>query len=147
MWVETLGAGVQAWNADGTSTDRLEWGSWIGLWETKTRQRRGTCAYAGCRRKAEHGGHVWMKMKGLCIVPICRRCNSVTNVDRFQHSDGQHSRLKAGTAVVRLPPAAGLFSAERRIAIRVCSACECDISRRPRNHTLCLACWRAARRR
>ena len=146
MHVEVLRNAVSAWNADGTGSDRPERGSWIQLWEDMTGRNRGACAYAGCWRAAEDGGHVWMKMKGLCIVPICRQCNSVTNTDRMQQQDGQHSQLRAGITVVRLAPTPEMRHADRRIAVRVCAECECDISGRPRTHTLCLECWQGGRR-
>jgi hypothetical protein len=141
---ERLDRAVPAWNVDGSSGDCLAWGSWIKFWETHARQKRGKCAYADCSRRAEVGGHVWMKMRGLCIAPICHSCNSCRNPDRMQHADGQHSRLRSGTVVVRIWPTAEILGAARRVAIRVCATCRCDISARPRSHTLCYPCWKKA---
>lgn len=142
MRVERLFRAWPAWNVDGSSCDLLEWGSWIGLWEELTGQQRGRCAYQGCTRNAQHGGHVWLKRRGLCIVPICRQCNSSANTARMQQADGQHSKLRAGCSVVRLEPTAAILGAARRIAVRVCTNCERDLTGRPPNHTLCLRCYR-----
>ena len=96
-----LASHVHAWNVDGSSSDSPPDGtSWIKHWETQTGAVRSMCAYRGCKRKASHGGHVWIKMKGPHIAPICAPCNSTLNAYRMQHEKGHHSYLSAGTMVV-----------------------------------------------
>ena len=95
---------VHAWNIDGSASDRLRFCSWIRKWEEEVDQIRGRCAYQGCEGNAEHGGHVWVKRKGVFLVPLCARCNSPTNPDRMQNEHGNHSNLKLGTVAVGLGP-------------------------------------------
>jgi len=105
-----------AWNVDGSSTDSLEYYSWIKFWEVKTGQARGICSFSDCTKQAEVGGHIWLKRKGPHIAPICKGCNYVENVKRLQHDDGKHSTLKKGTFVVRVNTTEEMKNAVRRIA-------------------------------
>lgn len=140
--VVTLRSHVHAWNVDGSSTDRLVEGSWIQHWETETGLTRGLCSYRGCRRQATHGGHVWIKRRGVCLTPICAACNSVSNVDRMQHTDGRHSELRAGITVVGMAYTRDMQESGRRLAARRrCVECGDDISDHPESHTLCRGCY------
>ena len=145
--VERLSRGVEAWNIDGSSTDQLDGQSWIAFWEEQTKLKRGKCSYVSCSRRSEHGGHVWMKGHGPCIVPICSGCNSPCTAYRMQQADGNNSRLRAGTTVVHISMTQDMMTAQRRIVVRCCESCKCDISDRPTNHTVCLDCWRGIRSR
>lgn len=140
---------VHAWNVDGSSNDKPPYGmSWIRYWGQQTKLVRSACAYHGCRRKATRGGHVWIKTRGVHLVPICAPCNSTRNVNRMQHDKGRHSSLSAGTTVVPMRHTPAMQWSDRRIATdaRECEGCGTDISNRPASHTLCLRCFRGGRR-
>lgn len=139
---------THAWNVDGSSSDKPPYGtSWIRHWEKQTGLVRSACAYDGCRRKATHGGHVWIKLRGVHLAPICAPCNSTRNADRMQHEKGRHSYLSAGTVVVHMRHTTEMQWSERRIACdaRECEECGRDISNRPASHTVCLQCFRGRR--
>ena len=144
--VKRLLRGVDAWNVDGSSTDKLHRQSWIVFWEEQTGLRRNKCSYKGCSRRGEHGGHLWLKGHGVCIAPICSRCNNPHNIDRWQQSGGGNSTLNTGVTVVHVGMTRDMKTAPRMIAVRCCESCELDISDRPANHTLCLDCWRGGGR-
>ena len=74
--------------------------SWIKYWEKLTGLRRSVCSYRGCRNLAAHGGHVWIKQRGVCLTPICAPCNSPRNTARMQHTNGRHSELRANITVL-----------------------------------------------
>ena len=140
-----------AWNIDGSSSDQLVEGSWIKHWENLTGLQRGVCSYRDCRNLAEHGGHVWIKHRGVCLTPICATCNSPRNVDRMQHKNGRHSKLRANLTVLGMTYTADMQHSDRRIAVkrkrarRVCEVCDDDISDRPASHAMCLLCYCARR--
>jgi len=150
--METVGArafklvqDLHAWNVDGSSADRLVHCSWIKHWEDETGLQRGVCSFEGCSHEAEHGGHVWIKNKGVYIAPVCKSCNYIKNIDRMQHGDGKHSSLRRGTVVVKTEYTEEMACSDRRIAINVrrCEQCDADISDRPPGHTRCLGCYRS----
>jgi hypothetical protein len=108
---------VHVWNIDGSSSDQLCSGSWIRKWEEEAGQIRGRCAYQECERSAAHGGHVWIKGKGVYLVPLCAHCNSPRNPDRMQNEHGDHSHLKLGVVAVGLGPLTeDMRRCERRIS-------------------------------
>ena len=51
-----------------------------------------------CTRQADHGGHIWIRLHGVYIAPICKNCNYCENTKRLQTG---RSLLRAGTVVVR----------------------------------------------
>ena len=140
--VKQLSRAADAWNMDGSGTDKLYGQSWIIFWEEQTGLRRNKCSYKGCKRRGVHGGHVWLKGHGVCITPICSGCNNPHNIARWQQYGGGNSSVIAGTTVVRVSMTRNMKTAQRMIAVRCCESCEQDISDRPTNHTLCLDCWR-----
>ena len=108
---------LDTWNIDGSSVNKPGVGSWIKFWEQSTGRPRGRCAYSDCPKLAEHGGHVWIKGKQICwIVPICAECNSPLNERRMQNSEGNHSRLRVGSLVVKTKYTFEMRTAQRRIA-------------------------------
>lgn len=111
---------LHAWNIDGSSTDRLQYSSWIKHWEDRSEKKRGKCAFKDCERKAEHGGHVWIKghtsrKAGVWIAPICKSCNYCENLTRMRDANGQHSFLGKGTVVVRTKYTEDMANAARRV--------------------------------
>lgn len=146
-----LRSAEHAWNVDGSSSDQLVEGSWIKHWESLTGLQRGVCSYGDCRNLAEHGGHVWIKHRGVCLTPICATCNSPRNVRRMQHKNGRHPKLRANLAVLGMTYTADMQYSNRRVAVkrkrvrRVCEVCDHDITGRPVSHALCLSCYRARR--
>jgi len=145
--VERISRTVDAWNVDGSGTDKLYGQSWIAFWEEQTGLQRSKCSYNGCSRRGEHGGHLWLKGHGVCIAPICSKCNNPHNMNRWQQSGGGQSSLVAGTTVVYMSMTHDMKTAQRMIAVRCCESCEHDISDRPANNTLCIDCWRDGSRR
>ena len=133
----------EAWNVDGSASDlRCEeiGGSWIRFWEHLTSRHRSMCSYEDCDRRASCGGHVWIKKKGVHIVPICTRCNDCDNECRMQSRNS--SLLRPGTLAVSITPTHDMVYSERRFAaMRCCGRCRADISDRPENHTLCFRCF------
>ena len=119
--VYRLQGDMHAWNVDGSSADKLDQGSWIRYWETTTGLKRATCAYSDCARRAEHGGHIWIKRHGVYIAPICNACNYHANVKRCQTEGGGHSLLRKDTLVVK-----GKITQEMRNAARRIAVCEDD---------------------
>ena len=114
---------LDTWNIDGSSVNKPGVGSWIKFWEQSTGRPRGRCAYSDCPKQAEHGGHVWItggysSVPGeICwIVPICAECNSSLNERRMQNSEGNHSRLRVGSLVVKTKYTFEMRTAQRRIA-------------------------------
>jgi hypothetical protein len=114
---------LDTWNIDGSSVNKPGVGSWIKFWEQSTGRPRGRCAYSDCPKQAEHGGHVWMTggyssvPREICwIVPICAECNSSLNERRMQNSEGNHSRLRVGSLVVKTKYTFEMRTAQRRIA-------------------------------
>ena len=114
---------LDTWNIDGSSVNKPGVGSWIKFWEQSTGRPRGRCAYSDCPKQAEHGGHVWITggyssvPREICwIVPICAECNSSLNERRMQNSEGNHSRLRVGSLVVKTKYTFEMRTAQRRIA-------------------------------
>ena len=114
---------LDTWNIDGSSVNKPGVGSWIKFWEQSTGRPRGRCAYSDCPKQAEHGGHVWITggyssvPREICwIVPICAECNSPLNERRMQNSEGNHSRLRVGSLVVKTKYTFEMRTAQRRIA-------------------------------
>lgn len=146
---------IHAWNVDGSSTDQLLSCSWIEYWEKETGLQRGKCSYKDCKKAADHGGHIWLKRKGVFIAPICRGCNYSLNAKRQQNIDGNHSFLRKGTTVVKSEITPDMKSAERRFAIatesvqqqeeRTCTECETIISNLPKHYYMCLSCYSRSR--
>ena len=115
---------LNTWNIDGSSVNKPGVGSWIKFWEQSTGRPRGQCAYSNCPKLAEHGGHVWITgghssmPREICwIVPICAECNSPLNNKRMQNSEGNHSRLRVGSLVVKTKYTFEMRTAQRRIAM------------------------------
>lgn len=135
---------VDAWNVDGSCTDQLFQQSWINFWETTTRQQRGICGFADCYQKATVGGHVWIKRRGVHIVPICHKCNYCENANRMQNTQGCHSQLRAGAIVVPLQPSKQMLTCKRRFStcVRLCENCNANIDDKPTSHTLCYQCFK-----
>mmetsp|Transcript_63060 Transcript_63060/g.176369 ORF Transcript_63060/g.176369 Transcript_63060/m.176369 type:complete len:240 (+) Transcript_63060:356-1075(+) len=142
--IHLLETNEEAWNIDGSSSDRVEGRSWISQWEEVTGLSRNMCAYAGCLGRADVGGHIWIKGRGVFIAPICSHCNYSENVSRMQ---GSKSYLRSGTVVITSAYTSDMRRAERRIAFRglerCCEACVQDISNQPENHNFCAACFRS----
>ena len=136
--------GREAWNVDGSANDyRYEeiGKSWICFWERLTFRRRSVCSYEDCDQHASCGGHVWIRKKGIHIVPICASCNHCDNEHRMQ-SDDNTSLLRRGTLAVAIVPTCDMIYAERRfVAMRSCQKCGTGISDRPENHILCFRCF------
>ena len=114
---------LDTWNIDGSSVNKPGVGSWIKFWEQSTGRPRGRCAYSDCPKQAEHGGHVWITggyssvpLEICWIVPICAECNSPLNERRMQNSEGNHSRLRVGSLVVKTKYTFEMRTAQRRIA-------------------------------
>jgi hypothetical protein len=153
--IEQLRKSMKAWNMDGSSTDKCQSAdgtnvSWIKHWENATGKKRTVCSYADCSQRGQHGGHIWIKGKGVYIAPICKDCNSPRNARRMQNANnGQHSNIRRGTTVVQTDFTEDMACAERRIAEpeRTCELCCDDISQRPSSHTLCLSCFMEESRR
>ena len=114
--VYSLDKDCHAWNVDGSCTDTLYKTSWIKFWEEKTGLKRDICSFADCNKKAQVGGHIWLKRKGPHIAPICNGCNYIRNVKRCQSDDGKHSTFRKGTTVVRVELTEDMKNADRRIA-------------------------------
>lgn len=133
-----LNKNMEAWNINGSATDRLEGTSWIRFWEEKTGRARGQCSFSDCGKQAQVGGHIWIAKKGVFIAPICNSCNYSENVRRMQ---GGNSLLRVGSLVVQGVYTDDMARAARTIAIRVCQDCRTDIADRPENHTLCYECY------
>ena len=129
---------MEAWNINGSATDRLEGTSWIRFWEETTGRARGRCSFSDCGKQAQVGGHIWIARKGVFIAPICSSCNYSENVRRMQ---GGNSFLRVGSLVVQGEYTDDMARAARTIAISVCQYCGTDISDRPENHTLCYECY------
>ena len=114
---------LDAWNVDGSSADKPPGGSWIGFWEQSTGRTRGKCAFSDCRNPAEDGGHVWIRghssvpRKVCWIVPICKGCNDCENPARMQNAEGNHSRLRAGSWVMRTKFTDEMANSDRRVAM------------------------------
>ena len=108
-----------AWNVDGSSADKLDNCSWIRRWETATGLKREAraCSYSDCTRRAEVGGHIWIKGCGVYIAPICNACNYHANVKRLQTEGGSHSSLRKGTVVVKTQVTGEMRNADRRFAV------------------------------
>ena len=162
---------LQAWNIDGSSSDKLHKTSWIKYWEKMSGSGRRRCAFSDCNSNAEHGGHIWIKGHssqkcGVWIVPICKKCNYCENVYRQRDAQGQHSSLRQGTVVVRTKYTPDMASAERRVSSyngdpmwvddyddyldydeddwdeQICEYCSIDLPfGTPKNHTKCLNCF------
>lgn len=138
---------VHAWNVDGSSADKLYRQSWIERWEKATGHERGVCAYEGCDRAADTGGHVWLKCRGVYLVPICAACNYHKNEKRMQRADGKHSSLRKGTAVLKLDMTEEMRTARRRVVgrRRECEQCCGDITDAPQSHRFCKGCFEGRR--
>jgi len=124
-----LSGSPQAWNIDGSCSDKLvdEDGnnkiSWIKFWEIETGVSRTLCSYSDCKEEATCGGHIWVKNKGVVISPICSGCNHPSNVERQQNIDGDNSTLRKNQIVVKVEMTEDMFCAERRYSE---SVRECD---------------------
>eukprot|EP01052_Picozoa_sp_SAG31_P048075 SAG31_NODE_9893_length_1215_cov_1.122760_1_plen_212_part_10 len=142
-----------AWNVDGSASDKIET-SWIRFWEELTKKKRSICSYEGCNWPANHGGHVWIRYRGVHIVPICAQCNDCNNPERMQAKDANHSRLRCGILAIQIMATDDIRNSDRRVAaaqsssdtdddssLRYCKICRVDISRKPPSHTLCSECW------
>jgi hypothetical protein len=116
MEVVVLNSAVNAWNVDGSSDDTLEDSTWIRYWEKETGQTRGVCSFAGCKRLATVGGHVWIQRRGVHLTPICSGCNYWENASRMQDAEGNHSQLRVGLHVIPRKMTAGMKQTQRRIA-------------------------------
>jgi hypothetical protein len=139
---------MHGWNVDGSSTDQLLGCSWIEYWEKETGLSRGKCSYKDCRKPADHGGHIWLKRKGVFIAPICKGCNYSLNLKRRQDIDGgDHPFLRKGTTVVKSEFTPDMKVADRRFATRTadrtCIDCKTDISDLPEYCYACQSCYRA----
>ncbi len=139
-----LSKDVDAWNADGSSSDKIDEISWIQFWHEKTKIKTTVpCSFSGCPRQAEVGGHIWIsgRHKNVFIAPICRKCNFSGNSSRMQNGGSQ---LRRHTVVVKVGMTREMRDAPRRFAIgeRSCQSCGEDISDRPPDHTKCLGCFR-----
>ena len=71
---------MHAWNVDASSSDSYADVSWIKRWEMATGLERARCSFDDCTRRAEVGGHVWIKQNGVYIAPLSSRLN-VRNAD------------------------------------------------------------------
>lgn len=146
---------MHAWNVDASSSDSYTDVSWIRRWEMATGLERGQCSFHDCTRRAEVGGHVWIKENGVYIAPICSSCNYHANAERMQSAEGDHSFLRKGVVVLKTTFTEDMRHANRRIAVyeqadlprrsrhgRRCEECRDDITDRPENHILCFTCYR-----
>jgi hypothetical protein len=61
------------------------------------------------------GGHVRVLGIGMCIVPICRRCNYFRNSLRFQDSNGNSSYLRAYSELMKTDFTTDMKNAPRRL--------------------------------
>jgi hypothetical protein len=159
---------LQAWNIDGSSSDKLHKTSWIKHWEKMSGSGRMWCAFSVCNSNAEHGGHIWIKghssrKRGVWIVPICKKCNYCENVIRQRNAQGQHSSLRQGTVVFRTKYTPDMASTERRVSNcdgdpmwvydyleydeeewdeQICEYCSFELPfGTPKSHTKCLDCF------
>lgn len=150
---------ISAWNVDGSSDALSRSGSWLRDAEKATGRKRGRCSFEGCSNQAEVGGHVHIWRIGCVIAPICKSCNRCNNQQRMQ---GSGARLRKNIEVTRAEVTEGMRTAVRRAPnskprtprtsrtpkrpcrSRRCESCNDDIASRPRSHTLCYKCWRAA---
>jgi hypothetical protein len=87
---------------------RVQGKSWKGLYEDVTSVSFGSCAFIGCKSKAEVGGHVQCKSIAdnetkaiIFIAPICRTCNA-DGPGKNNWDAKAYKRLKPGTRLVRL---------------------------------------------
>jgi hypothetical protein len=146
--VYRLDESKEAWNVDGSSDAIADLGSWIKEAEAATGRKRGRCSYEDCNSPAEVGGHVWIKKLGCFIAPICKKCNYHENVNRMQ---GSGARLRANIEVTKTTQTEGMRTSVRRFAeivtARECEECGIDITDRPDDHTVCLACFRGESQR
>ena len=156
---------VHAWNIDGSSADKPIDTSWIKYWESCSGLGRRRCAFLGCDRDAEHGGHVWImghssRKRGVWIVPLCRKCNYCDNAHRQMDANGDHSFLRQGTVVVRTEYTEDMAHAPRRVSsfdtdegydsqeyevddweVRICEDCMIDLPfGTPKHHRKCIDC-------
>ena len=156
---------VHAWNIDGSSADKPIDTSWIKYWESCSGLGRRRCAFLGCDRDAEHGGHVWImghssRKRGVWIVPLCRKCNYCDNAHRQMDANGDHSFLRQGTVVVRTEYTEDMAHAPRRVSsfdtdegydsqeyevddweVRICEDCMIDLPfGAPKHHRKCIDC-------
>jgi len=161
-----------AWNIDGSEGARPEsHSSWIELIKETTKRACGTCAFDGCVRDAEVGGHLWIaERKTVVVAAICRMCNSPRNMARRQ---GSNAKVRRGASAVEVPYTEEMRHAERRFGSprespvkerlvrrnsggshvsprkaldfsrRQCETCDESISHRPLNHAMCLDCYRS----
>lgn len=96
-----LDGNFPAWNMIGSSDDKPPEGfSWISFAENITGKKRGNCSFSDCYKKAEVGGHLWIKQVGCCIAPICSGCNYHENKKRMQSGN---STLRNGITVIKPP--------------------------------------------
>lgn len=143
---------VHAWNVNASSSDARAYVSWIKRWERATGMTRGRCSFDDCARRAEVGGHVWIKKNGVFIAPICKPCNYHANANRMQNLDGDHSFLRGGSVVFRTAMTDDMRDAERCFSVtasaraRRCVDCDANIASRPATHARCLVCYRTAMR-
>jgi hypothetical protein len=114
-----------AWNVDGSGSDRPPdpYISWIQYWEHMTGLPRSGCSFKGCKRRAVHGGHIWIAYLGPVITPVCAECNSCENRTRVQDS---WAFLRSGLKVIRVNCTEDMRRAPRRFAtMSSCSKCTC----------------------
>jgi hypothetical protein len=108
---------VQAWNVDGSSSDRPKSSSHIKDWEIATGSLRGICSFEDCNcndTSSLVGGHVMVPGIGVCIVPICRRCNYYRNSKRFQDTNGNNSYVRAFSELMKTNLTTDMKNAPRR---------------------------------
>jgi hypothetical protein len=127
--------------------------SWIAYWRELTGETPSTCAYAHCNRPATQGGHLWIQpFRRYAIVPICAGCNRPSNAACQQQADGRQPALRAVVAV-QVTKTADMRAAPRRRAHskqriprkkHTCDRCGKSLKGRPKSHTRCRSCFRAA---
>jgi hypothetical protein len=109
---------VQAWNIDGSSSHRPKSSSHIKDWENATGSLRSNCSFEDCNctdPSSLVGGHVRVLGIGMCIVPICRRCNYFRNSLRFQDTNGNSSYLRAYSELMKTDFTTDMKNAPRRL--------------------------------
>ena len=112
---------AQAWNMEGSSSDKIANMSSIKYWEHATGMGRRCCAYSDCNEEATTGGHLWIKKhsgrkKGVWIAPICKKCNYCENLGRMRNAESDNPFVRKGTVLCRTKYTPDMESAERRLA-------------------------------
>lgn len=135
---------VEAWNVDGSSSAKppsFRGDTWLAWTCRETGRGPGNCAYAGCERRAQVGGHIWVKGNGVYVAPICRPCNSPDNIFRMQ---GAGAMIKAQKLLTACEYTDDMARMPRRFYwqfMRECDTCDEDITRAPDWHRFCDECY------